>query len=85
MLSANWVFCSIIWSIRSSSVPVQTNLWTCTVRVWPMRYARSVAWFSTAGFHHRSKWNTWLAAVRFNPMPPVRSDRMKIGGFDPPL
>jgi hypothetical protein len=22
-----------------------------------MRYARSVAWFSTAGFHQRSKWN----------------------------
>ena len=34
-------------SIRSSSVsskvPAQTYLWTCTLRVWPMRKARSVA------------------------------------------
>ena len=52
---------SIISSIFSSSVPTQTNLCTCTLRVWPMRKARSVAWFSTAGFHQRSKWKTWLA------------------------
>ena len=37
--------------------------------VWPIRKARSVAWFSTAGFHQRSKWKTWLAAVRFRPVP----------------
>ena len=43
-----------------------------------MRKARSVAWFSTAGFHQRSKWKTWLAAVRFRPVPPALSDRMKI-------
>ena len=36
----------------------QTNLWTSTLFFWPIRKARSVAWFSTAGFHHRSKWTT---------------------------
>ena len=35
--------CSIISSIVSSSVPAQMNLCTCTLRVWPMRKARSVA------------------------------------------
>ncbi len=34
---------SIIESMCSSSVPVQTNLCTCTFRVWPIRNARSVA------------------------------------------
>ena len=45
---------SIMRSMRSSSVPAQISLWTWTSLVWPMRKARSVAWFSTAGFHHRS-------------------------------
>ena len=36
-----------------------------------MRYALSVAWFSTAGFHHLSKWMTWFAAVRVSPVPPA--------------
>ncbi len=34
---------------------------TCTLRFCPIRKARSVAWSSTAGFHHRSTWTTWLA------------------------
>ena len=42
-----------------------------------MRKARSVAWFSTAGFHQRSKWKTWFAAVRFRPVPPALSDSTK--------
>ena len=62
---------------RSSSVPTQTSLRTCTLRRWPMRNARSVAWSSTAGFHQRSKWTTWLAAVRFSPVPPALSDSRK--------
>ena len=36
------------------AVPAVTSLWTWTVRCWPIRQARSVAWFSTAGFHQRS-------------------------------
>ena len=56
------------------------NLCTWTLRVWPMRKARSVAWSSTAGFHQRSKWKTWLARVRFSPVPPALMERMKIGG-----
>ena len=32
-----------------------------------MRKARSVAWFSTAGFHQRSKWKTWLARGQVQP------------------
>ena len=74
---------SIIPSIFSSSVPAQMNLWTWTFRAWPMRKTRSVAWFSTAGFHQRSKWKTWLAKVRFNPVPPALRDRMKICGPSP--
>ena len=65
---------------RSSIVPRQTNLWTSTLRCWPMRNARSVAWFSTAGFHQRSKWITCEAAVRFSPVPPALSERTKNGG-----
>jgi hypothetical protein len=49
------------------------------LRRWPMRKARSVAWFSTAGFHQRSKWITWEAAVRLSPVPPARRDRTKKG------
>ena len=32
-----------------------------------MRWVRSVAWSSTAGFHQRSKWTTCVARVRFEP------------------
>ncbi len=39
------------------------------VHFWPIRKARSVAWFSTAGFHHRSKWKTWLAGSQVQPCP----------------
>ena len=49
MRSAVSVFCSIMASMRSSSVPRTTNLWTCTVRNCPMRWARSVAWFLHGG------------------------------------
>ncbi len=66
-------------SIFSSTVPRQTNLWTSTFFVCPMRNARSVAWFSTAGFHQRSKWITCEAAVRFKPDPPALSDSTKNG------
>ena len=44
-----------------------------------MRNARSVAWFSTAGFHHRSKWMTCEAAVRLSPAPPALTDSTKNG------
>ena len=42
-------------AMRSSMVPAVTSVWTVTARVWPMRWTRSVAWSSTAGFHQRSK------------------------------
>ena len=83
--SASSFFRSIISSMRSSSVPAQTSLRTCTFRRCPMRKARSVAWSSTAGFHQRSKWTTWLAAVRFSPVPPAFSERRKTGGPVPAL
>src|SRR6516225_1038601 len=44
-----------------------------------MRKARSVAWFSTTGFHQRSKCTTCDAAVRVRPEPPAFSDRTKNG------
>ena len=78
--SANERFDSINASIRSSTVPRHTNLCTSTFRCCPIRNARSVAWFSTAGFHQRSKWITCAAAVRFNPVPPALSDNTKNGG-----
>jgi hypothetical protein len=40
------------------------------IALCPMRKARSVAWFSTAGFHQRSKCTTCEAAVRVSPEPP---------------
>ena len=49
------------WPIRCSMVPSVTRRCTWTARVWPIRWARSVAWSSTAGFHQRSKWMTWSA------------------------
>ena len=39
---------------RSSMVPAAISLMLVTVRVWPMRWARSVAWASAAGFHQGS-------------------------------
>ena len=50
------------------------SLCTWTFCCWPIRKARSVAWSSTAGFHQRSKWKTWFAAVRLSPVPPAFSD-----------
>ena len=43
---------------RSSPRPCRGRRTCAPARscVWPMRNARSVAWFSTAGFHQRSKW-----------------------------
>ena len=51
-----------------------------TLRCWPIRQARSRAWSSTAGFHHRSYSTTWLAAVRFSPVPPAFSDSTSAPG-----
>ena len=60
-------------------VPVVIIRWTCTGRVWPIRWARSLACSSTAGFHQRSKWTTWSARVRLRPVPPAFSDSRKTG------
>ena len=73
------LFDSISWSILSSIVPRQTNLCTSTFLVCPIRKARSVAWFSTAGFHQRSKWMTCEAAVKLSPAPPALSESTKKG------
>src|SRR5699024_9117611 len=79
-LSASALLRVSISSTRSSTVPTQTIVRTCTLRRWPIRKARSVAWFSTAGFHHRSTCTTWLAAVRFRPVPAALRDKRKIAG-----
>ena len=42
-----------------------------------MRWARAVAWSSTAGFHQGSRWMTVSAAVRFRPKPPALSEIRK--------
>ena len=54
---------------------------TSTFLICPIRNARSVAWFSTAGFHHLSKWMTWDAAVRLSPAPPALTESTKKGTF----
>ncbi len=53
-LSASSRLRSSIAAIRSSIVPSAISRWTCTGRSCPIRYARSVACASTAGFHQRS-------------------------------
>ena len=40
--------------IFSSTVPFATSRVAITLRVWPIRCARSIACASTAGFHHGS-------------------------------
>ncbi len=52
--SAMWRLPATTSSTRSSTVPGHTRRCDTTVRVWPMRQARSRAWSSTAGFHQRS-------------------------------
>src|SRR5438093_1610639 len=79
-LSASSRLEAINSSMRSSSVPTHVSLRTWTFLRWPIRNARSVAWSSTAGFHQRSKWMTWLAAVRFSPVPPALSDSRNSAG-----
>ena len=54
MLSASAALRSCSARMRSSIVPYATNFTSHTLCVWPMRWARSVAWFSTAGFHQGS-------------------------------
>lgn len=63
MREARARFSSSMRSTFSSTVPAVTSLCAWTARVWPILYVRSVAWSSTAGFHQRSKWNTWVVAV----------------------
>src|SRR5579884_2533347 len=84
MREARSRFSSSMRSTFSSTVPAVTSLCTWTARVWPILYVRSVAWSSTAGFHQRSKWNTWVAAVRLRPIPPARRERTKTCGPRPP-
>src|SRR5262245_50158613 len=40
--------------MRSSTVPSVSKRYAMTVRVWPMRWVRSIACASIAGFHHGS-------------------------------
>mmetsp|Transcript_111507 Transcript_111507/g.302689 ORF Transcript_111507/g.302689 Transcript_111507/m.302689 type:complete len:551 (+) Transcript_111507:905-2557(+) len=58
-------------SILSSMRPLMTSRYTRTSRSWPMRYARSTAWASVAGFHAGSTSTTRSAPVRFSPTPPT--------------
>jgi hypothetical protein len=54
MPSASAAFFSCSATMRSSMLPATISLYTNTGLSWPMRWARSVAWFSTAGFHQGS-------------------------------
>ena len=57
--------------MRSSIVSLATIWYTFTSCVCPMRWARSVAWFCAAAFHHGSAWMTTQAPVRFRPVFPA--------------
>ena len=65
-------------SIRVSIVLSMINLTISTGLVWPIRWTRSIACSSTAGFHQGSIKNTLLAATKFNPTPAVLRETKKI-------
>src|SRR5699024_8281699 len=52
------VFCCCKASTFSSMEPLETIRQAMTFLSWPIRWARSSAWDSTAGFHHGSNRNT---------------------------
>jgi hypothetical protein len=71
--SASARFSSSIAAMRSSGVPAVTSLWTLTVRVWPIRYARSVAWSSTGLAYLRPQTSAAGACVEPYPADVLRS------------
>jgi hypothetical protein len=48
-----------------------------TGRCWPSRWIRSMAWYSTAGFHQESHMMTREAVVRLSATPPALSEMRK--------
>mmetsp|Transcript_13876 Transcript_13876/g.54813 ORF Transcript_13876/g.54813 Transcript_13876/m.54813 type:complete len:310 (-) Transcript_13876:1892-2821(-) len=70
--SARASFTSCSLRIRSSSVSLTVILNTSTGSVWPMRWTRSIACSSAAGFHQGSMRRTLLAIVRSMPTPAPR-------------
>ena len=66
--------------IRSSTVSGIDNLRMFTVRFWPNRCARSKAWSSKAGFHHRSTRMTLLQHVKLRPVNVRRSNHCTVVG-----
>ncbi|MNW53696.1 hypothetical protein D3C74_312650 [compost metagenome] len=57
--------------MRSSTVSATSSRWTCTVRTWPMRWARATAWASVVGLTCGSHRMTTDAAWRLTPTPPT--------------
>mmetsp|Transcript_27252 Transcript_27252/g.67990 ORF Transcript_27252/g.67990 Transcript_27252/m.67990 type:complete len:265 (+) Transcript_27252:159-953(+) len=65
-------FCACRVRMFSSTVSLATRRKTFTSCVCPMRCTLLMAWFSVAGFHHRSHRNTTSPAVMLSPVPPAR-------------
>lgn len=66
---------SLVGSQHSYSyIIIYMYLWMWTSLVCPMRWQRSAACCSRAGFQCRSSRNTWQAPVRLSPTPPACSD-----------
>mmetsp|Transcript_714 Transcript_714/g.2142 ORF Transcript_714/g.2142 Transcript_714/m.2142 type:complete len:228 (-) Transcript_714:2828-3511(-) len=57
--------------IFSSRVSRISRRYTLTVRFWPSRWARSIAWRSFCGFQSCSRKTTVSAVVRLRPRPPT--------------
>src|SRR5438132_10002243 len=66
-------------SMRSSTVPRHTSLCTSTFLCWPMRYARSVAWSSTAGFHQRTRDEIRASTAGHHSRPPHDRCNRRVG------
>ena len=60
-----------ISSIRWSTLFSASKRWTSTVRTWPMRWQRAMAWSSMVGFHCGSARITTDPAWMFSPTPPA--------------
>lgn len=84
LLNLTSLFSLALSSICSSMVPLQMSRQTVTCLVWPSRWARSMACWSTVGFQSLSQKITVSAAVRLIPRPPARvlSKNTKMSDLD---
>ena len=76
-MASRYNFFSARCTMRSSTVPAVTSLYTCTGLVWPMRWTRAMACKSAWGFQSESKRMHVSAVWRLTPKPPALVDMRK--------